>query len=114
MPAAKPLSQQRKVITVSCSAKQKIHIDKLVAKNSPANHSKWRSKFILNAIFQAIALGDTDCGEKLPKHSSTVTFQVSCTPQQYELIKNFGDRIPNFKRSRWIVHQSLKSGTVRS
>ncbi len=112
MPAPKPKSQHKKIITVSCSQKQKQQIDRLIAKRNPVS----RSKYILGVLFEAIALSETDCGEKPPKHSSTVTFQISCTPKQYQAIVSFGDpegyaernRVPHFKRSRWIVHQLLK------
>ena len=105
MPASKPKSQHRKPIIVSCSSQQKQQIDKLIARYNIKN----RSKYILGVLFETIALNDTEIGEKPAKHGKTVKFQISCTPKQYRAIVDFGNKIPHFKRSRWIVHQLLKS-----
>ena len=105
MPAKKPLNQHKKPLIVSCSIAQKEAIDKALSYIAPQR----RSDHLKELIFKAIALANTSYSEDDSyNHGTRTSFQISCTPQQYQKINDYCDKyLPPKKRSRWIVNLIL-------
>ncbi len=106
MPAKKPKSKHRIPLIVSCSATQKEEIDKVLS-NYPV---RFRSKYLINFLKRAIAAHKTNLADNESYwHGTQVTFQISCLPEEKQLIDEFCNKyLPVRKRSRWIVQRILE------
>ena len=106
MPIAKPLREHRKPLNVSCTKQQLDLINKRYSDRLYSLADLNRSKYFIKILKKAIAYRLTSCIEESYTHGSTVTFQISCTPEELKLIKDYSDRyLPTKKRSRWIIYQ---------
>lgn len=100
MPASKPKHQHRVVIPVTCSKEQKKQIDSVLSHIPP----QARSEHILQLIDKAITQKYTDYSDESYTHGSTIEWQISCQPDEREIIYSYCDRyLPARKRSRWIA-----------
>ncbi len=106
MPAKKPKSKHRVPLIVSCSATQKQQIDEILS-NYPI---RYRSKYLMDFLKSAIAQNKTNLAdEESYWHGTKVTFQISCLPNEKQLIDDFcNEYLPARKRSRWIVQRILE------
>lgn len=110
MPAKKPKSQHRIPLIVSCSAAQKQEIDKVLSQYP----IRYRSKYLINFLKRAIAQNKTDLAdEESYWHGTKKTFQISCLPEEKQLIDDFcNEHLPLRKRSRWIVQRILELANI--
>ncbi len=105
MPAKKPKTQHRVPLIVTCSAAQKQQIEEILSRY-PA---RFRSKYIVGFLKEAIAANKTDIAEEGYWHGTNTQFQISCTPSEKEMIDDFCNKyLPPRKRSRWIVQRILE------
>ena len=109
MPAAKPKSQHRKPIAISCSQTQYKMIELKIEQLQERDRTLIdRSKAIHHILQKAIANNNTLFSQESYTHCSTVSFQISCSSQKLKAINEFCDRnLGKLKRSRWIVYQII-------
>ena len=105
MPAKKPKSQHRKPLIVTCSKDHKKQIDQILS-NYPV---RYRSKYMVEFLKDAIAEGKTDLAPKSDSFGESSQFQISMSPEDKQLIETYCQKnLPPKKRSRWIVQRILE------